>query len=88
MVMKMYFLFSFFLFFISFGGCETIIKSNEKEILDLYDYDVEQKITTLNIILPKPSSPVANYVPAVSFLKKTSCFIFQEQDQKNPMVLI
>ena len=69
MVMKMYFLFSFFLFFISFGGCETIIKSNKKENLDLYDYDVEQKITTLNIILPKPSSPVANYVPAVSFLE-------------------
>jgi len=67
--MKMCFLFSFFLFFISFSGCETIIKSNKKENLDLYDYDVEQKITTLNIILPKPSSPVANYVPAVSFLE-------------------
>ena len=44
MVMKMYFLFSFFLFFISFSGCENIIKSNKKENLDLYDYDVEQRI--------------------------------------------
>lgn len=73
MVMKTCFLFSFFVFFISFGGCENIIKPNKKEqkkeILDLYDYDVEQKIITLNIVLPKPSSPVANYVPAVSFLE-------------------
>ena len=73
MVMKMCFLFSFFVFFISFCGCENIIKPNKKEqkkeILDLYDYDVEQKITTLNIVLPEPSSPVANYVPAVSFLE-------------------
>ena len=41
----------------------------QKENLDLYNYDVEQKITTLNIVLPEPSSPVANYVPAVSFLE-------------------
>ena len=73
MVMKTCFLFSFFVFFISFGGCENVIKFNnkeqKKEILDLYDYDVEEKIITLNIVLPKPSSPVANYVPAVSFLE-------------------
>lgn len=69
MVMKMCFLFSFFVFFISFVGCENVIKPNKKESLDLYNYDVEQKITTLNIVLPEPSSPVANYVPAVSFLE-------------------
>ena len=69
MVMKMCFLFSFFVFFISFVGCENVIKPNKKESLDLYNYDVEQKITALNIVLPKPSSPVANYVPAVSFLE-------------------
>ena len=73
MVMKTCFLFSFFIFFISFGGCENVTKPNKKEqkneILDLYDYDVEQKIIALDIVLPKPSSPVANYVPAVSFLE-------------------
>ena len=46
MVMKMCVLFSFFLFFISFGGCENVIKPTKKENLDLYNYDVEQKITT------------------------------------------
>ncbi len=30
---------------------------------------LNEKITTLNIVLPEPSSPVANYVPAVSFLE-------------------
>ena len=79
MVLKTCFLFSFFVFFLSFSGCENVIKSNKKEqkkeILDLYDYDVEQKITTLNIVLPKPSSPVANYVPAVSFLENKLLYL-------------
>ena len=79
MIMKTCFLFSFFIFFISFGGCENVTKPNKKEqkneILDLYDYDVEQKIIALDIVLPKPSSPVANYVPAVSFLENKLLYL-------------
>ena len=32
---------------------------------DLYDYDVEERIATLGIILSEPSPPVANYVNSV-----------------------
>ena len=33
----------------------------------LYDYDVEEKIKKLNIELPTPGEPIANYVPTVRF---------------------
>ena len=33
----------------------------------LYDYDVEEKIKSLNIELPEPGQPIANYVPTVRF---------------------
>ena len=33
----------------------------------LYDYDVEEKIKQLNIELPTPGEPIANYVPTVRF---------------------
>ena len=33
----------------------------------LYDYDVEEKIKDLNITLPVPGEPIANYVPTVRF---------------------
>ena len=55
------------LFFI---GCTP----NDKEDVDyyvfntpLYDYDVEEKIKSLNIVLPVPGKPIANYVPTVRF---------------------
>ena len=55
------------LFFI---GCTP----NDKEAVDyyvfntpLYDYDVEEKIKSLNIVLPVPGKPIANYVPTVRF---------------------
>jgi len=35
----------------------------------LYDYDVEKKINEMGFKVPKPSTPIANYVPAVSFLE-------------------
>ena len=45
---------------------------NDKEAVDysvfntlLYDYDVEEKIKSLNIELPVPGKPIANYVPTV-----------------------
>ncbi len=48
--------------------------SNNKTTLDyyvsdkpLYDYDVEEKIKSLNITLPVPGEPIANYVPTVRF---------------------
>jgi len=47
---------------------------NDKEAIDyyvfntpLYDYDVEEKIKSLNIELPVPGKPIANYVPTVRF---------------------
>jgi len=71
--MKKCFLFYFFLFLLPFTGCVNTVSSGEKkqkkELLVLYDYDVEQKIADLNIILPEAGSPVANYVSAVSFLE-------------------
>ena len=33
----------------------------------LYDYDVEEKIKSLNIELLEPGQPIANYVPTVRF---------------------
>ncbi len=44
------------------GNSTTII---EKEVA-LYDYDVEEKIKSLGIILKEPGKPVANYVNAVT----------------------
>ncbi|MAS38439.1 MAG: hypothetical protein CMB84_00335 [Flammeovirgaceae bacterium] len=48
--------------------------SNDKAAIDyyvlnkpLYDYDVEEKIKDLNITLPVPGEPIANYVPTVRF---------------------
>tara|TARA_Y100000768_G_scaffold204180_1_gene153770 strand:+ start:573 stop:1154 length:582 start_codon:yes stop_codon:yes gene_type:complete len=48
--------------------------SNDKAAFDyyvlskpLYDYDVEEKIKNLNITLPVPGEPIANYVPTVRF---------------------
>ena len=53
-----------------FMGCTP----NDKEVVDyyvfntpLYDYDVEEKIKSLNIKLPVPGKPIANYVPTVRF---------------------
>lgn len=39
--------------------------SNTTEVVNLYDYDVEEKISSLGIVLSEPSKPVANYVNAV-----------------------
>lgn len=33
----------------------------------LYNYDVEKKINEMGFMVPEPSKPIANYVPAVSF---------------------
>ena len=33
----------------------------------LYDYDIEKKINEMGFEVPEPSTPIANYVPAVSF---------------------
>jgi enamine deaminase RidA (YjgF/YER057c/UK114 family) len=48
--------------------------SNDKAAFDyyvlskpLYDYDVEEKIKSLNITLPVPGDPIANYIPTVRF---------------------
>ena len=48
--------------------------SNDRGVVDyslmnkpLYDYDVEEKIKQLNIELPTPGEPIANYVPTVRF---------------------
>ena len=43
----------------------------------LYDYDVEEKIKKLNIELPTPGEPIANYVPAVRFSEtKNSMLVY------------
>ena len=43
----------------------------------LYDYDVEEKIKQLNIELPTPGEPIANYVPTVRFSEtKNSMLVY------------
>ena len=43
----------------------------------LYDYDIEQKIKDLNIKLPTPGEPIANYVPTVRFSEtKNSMLVY------------
>ena len=70
-----------FLFLILFlVGCT----SNDKAAIDhyplnkpLYDYDVEEKIKKLNIELPIPGEPIANYVPTVRFSEtKNSILVY------------
>ena len=58
--------------------------SNDREADDyslmnkpLYDYDVEEKIKQLNIELPIPGEPIANYVPTVRFSEtKNSMLVY------------
>ena len=58
--------------------------SNDRAALDyslmnkpLYDYDVEEKIKQLNIELPTPGEPIANYVPTVRFSEtKNSMLVY------------
>ena len=58
--------------------------SNDRAAVDyslvnkpLYDYDVEEKIKNLNIELPIPGEPVANYVPTVRFSEtKNSMLVY------------
>tara|TARA_B100002019_G_scaffold236392_1_gene210951 strand:+ start:34 stop:615 length:582 start_codon:yes stop_codon:yes gene_type:complete len=70
-----------YLFLILFlVGCT----SNDKVAVDyyllnkpLYDYDVEEKIKKLNIELPTPGEPIANYVPTVRFSEtKNSMLVY------------
>ena len=70
-----------YLFLILFlVGCT----SNDKTAVDyyllnkpLYDYDVEEKIKKLNIELPTPGEPIANYVPTVRFSEtKNSMLVY------------
>ena len=57
---------------------------NDKAAIDyyvlnepLYDYDVEEKIKELNITLPVPGEPIANYVPTVRFSEtKNSMLVY------------
>ncbi len=49
-------------------SCEVTMdedKNEKAEPIELYDYDVEQRITELGLELSEPSKPVANYVNAV-----------------------
>jgi len=56
---------NFILFFIiCLASCQEK-SSQTTEIINLYDYDVEEKIASLGIVLSEPSKPVANYVNAV-----------------------
>ena len=58
--------------------------SNDREAVDyslmnkpLYDYDIEEKIKQLNIELPTPGEPIANYVPTVRFSEtKNSMLVY------------
>ena len=70
-----------YLFLVLFLVCCT---TNDKASVDhyllnkpLYDYDVEEKIKKLNIELPTPGEPIANYVPTVRFSEtKNSMLVY------------
>ena len=70
----------FFFLVLFLVGCT----SKDKETVDyyllnkpLYDYDVEEKIKKLNIELPTPGEPIANYVPTVRFSEtKTTMLVY------------
>ena len=72
--------FKCFVFLLFLFGCTP----NDKEAIDhyvlnepLYDYDVEEKIKELNITLPVPGEPIANYVPTVRFSEtKNSMLVY------------
>ena len=46
-----------------------------KEERSFYDYDIEERIKNLNINLPEPGEPVANYVPTVRFSEGSSSYL-------------
>lgn len=50
-------------------SCQVTMDNDEQtddtQPIELYDYDVEQRISNLGFELPEPSKPVANYVNAV-----------------------
>ena len=50
-------------------SCQITMDNDENaddtKAVELYDYDVEQRISELGLTLPEPSKPVANYVNAV-----------------------
>jgi len=54
-------LFALFLLSTSFSCAQNNVSKEEA----LYDYDVEQKIADLGIVLPELSKPIANYLHAV-----------------------
>lgn len=43
----------------------SVDTDSKEEIMDLYDYDVEEKIASMGIELTEPPAPVANYVNSV-----------------------
>ena len=73
-------------------GCSTNNTTENGNLNGLlYDYDVEEKIKSLNIELPVPGKPIANYAPTVRFSegeKNNACICFLEQVQEKKMVLI
>ncbi|MEN8248737.1 MAG: RidA family protein [Bacteroidota bacterium] len=46
------------------AACQPV-QEDESKVVDLYDYDVEEKIASLGIELKEPGKPVANYVNSV-----------------------
>lgn len=55
---------SIFILLVLLFSCQQKIKE-AKEVVELYDYDVEERIKSLGIELVKPAKPIANYVNSV-----------------------
>lgn len=49
----------------AFSQQEGMAATEEEQPVELYDYDVEERISSLGIILTEPAPPVANYVNSV-----------------------
>ena len=82
----------FVLFF--FYSCVSVsvndkhTEGGDKQNIDLYNYNIEEKIQELGFLLPEPGSPVANYVSTVSFseTKHHDWSMFQERALKKVRV--
>ncbi len=63
--MRTLFIYSYSLFLIVVSSCNQSPNNPQKDLDDLYSYDVESKIDDLGIVLKEPSPPAGNYVNAV-----------------------
>lgn len=77
--LSLFLVFVLFFFYscVSVSDNDKHTEGGDKQNIDLYNYNIEEKIQELGFLLPEPGSPVANYVSTVSFSEtKTSRLVY------------